>query len=821
MEDVVREMKIENEEETLEIKESDYTEKSIIVLKGLEAVRKRPGMYIGDTEDGSGLHHMVFEVVDNSVDEVLAGYCDKIDVLIHADNSISVEDNGRGIPVGLFEDGKRSAAEVVMTELHAGGKFDHSSYKISGGLHGIGVSVVNALSEKLIMEIRRDGGVYLQEYRYGVPVTPLNKIGTTNKVGTKITFTPDAKIFKIRNFSFDILSQALRELAYLNSGLTITISDEKENKKHIFKYDGGICSFVEDLNRNKNPVHDKPIYIYGEKDLIVVEVAMQWNDSYQETLFCFTNNIRNKDGGTHLMGFRTALTKTINQYIEQNFKNIKISLTGDDVREGITVVISVKVPDPKFSSQTKDKLVSSEVRSVVEAVVSENLSDYFDQNPNEAKKIVQKCIDSARAREAARKAREMVRRKGALDSFSLPGKLADCQEKDPVLCELFIVEGDSAGGSAKQGRDRKIQAVLPLKGKILNVEKARFDKILESEEVVTMITALGTGIGKENYDISRLRYHKIILMTDADVDGLHIRTLLLTFFFRHMKEIIERGYLFIAQPPLYKVKKGKKEVYLKDDKSLDDFLLGNSYEGKILKSENLNIELKDKKLLFFLKKVLSYKKRLKNLERRKDIRVIDALLKISDIDNDFLKNEKKLEEICSKLKSFFEENLLEALPVEFNVEEDEEYGIPKLIVKTKMRGNTLITSIDYNFLKSFEFQELKKLSSEISEIALYPYLIYADGEMIKKTLYLEEVLDFIMNECRKTLTIQRYKGLGEMNPQQLWETTMDPKRRTLLKVNIEDAIEAEEKFSLLMGDKVEPRREFINENALNAKNLDI
>jgi DNA gyrase subunit B len=802
-----------------------YTEASIKVLKGLEAVKKRPGMYIGDTDDGSGLHHMVYEVVDNSVDEALAGFCDRIDVLIHQDNSVTVEDNGRGIPVGLYAGDKRSAAEVVMTELHAGGKFDHNSYKVAGGLHGVGVSVVNALSEYLKLEIRRENGVFYQEYRKGIPVSPLVKMGTSTRHGTKTTFSPDPEVFSMRVFTFETLAQRLRELSYLNPGLTIAIKDERENRENIFNYEGGIISFVEDLNKNKTPIHPKPIFISSIKNDVIVEAAFQWNDGYQETLFCFTNNIRNKDGGTHLAGMRTGLTRTINQYAEKNNlnKNFKEALTGDDIREGLTTVLSIKMHDPKFSSQTKDKLVSSEIKGIVETVLNEQLADYFEQNPSDARQIIVKCIDAARAREAARKAREIVRRKGALDSGSLPGKLADCQERNPANSELYIVEGDSAGGSAKQGRDRKNQAILPLKGKILNVEKARFDKMLESQEIATMIASLGTGIGDENFDITKLRYHSIIIMTDADVDGLHIRTLLLTFFFRNMKQVIENGHLYIAQPPLFKVKKGKKELYLKDEKELDRFLIKSGYEGLSLHSGD-NKTINGSGLLQFIDKVSNAWRLLRHLERKGDIRILGAFIKASNIRQEDFENEDSLRKNINKVEMYLRETVKkddDLFSAAFELSQDEEYGTKTIITRVMQGSVQKTTTINLNLFMSNEYQELRKKYEEVFSIASPPYTLTGEKEEYAGIKTPEKLLEIIMEAGKKGLGIQRYKGLGEMNPEQLWETTMNPATRTLLKVKIDDAVEADQIFTLLMGDQVEPRRDFITQNALNVRNLDI
>ncbi len=792
----------------------NYDASSIKVLKGLEGVRKRPGMYIGDTDDGTGLHHMVFEVVDNSVDEALAGYCNKIKVTIHIDNSVTVEDNGRGIPVDIHPEEKKPAAEIIMTVLHAGGKFDASSYKVSGGLHGVGVSVVNALSEYLYLEIKRDGKIYRQEYSRGKPLTTLEVVGKAKGTGTKITFRPDPEVFTNIDFSFDILAQRLRELSFLNKGLLIELKDERTGQNRNFHYSGGIKSFVEHLNKTKNVINKKVIYFEEKRDKTVVEIAMQWNDGYSENIYCFTNNIKNKDGGTHLEGFRTALTRCINKYLNQNnfpkAKNIRLS--GDDVREGLTAVLSVKHPDPKFSSQTKDKLISSEVKSVVDSVVYEYLMDYFDKNPPVARAIIQKAIDAARAREAARKARELTRRKGALDSSNLPGKLADCQEKDPSRAELFLVEGDSAGGSAKQGRDRKTQAILPLKGKILNVEKARFDKILSSEEIKLIITALGTGIGKEDFDINKIRYHKIIIMTDADVDGAHIRTLLLTFFYRQMKEVVEKGYLYIAQPPLYKVKIGKKETYLKDEDQLNEFLVSNFFdkysikiegEERVRKSKWIDIIKNAKKMRYFLQK----------LSKRGYRENLILFLLENDIQNgDYFKNSANIH----SLKELLEKNMFNVSEVGFD-ENREAYYLVVSIDNVAFSGNL----IDEKLVKLPEYVVLSSLYRHLRDYFNKEISVFREGELIDKVNNLFDFIDTVDALSKKGLTIQRYKGLGEMNPEQLWETTLNPETRTLLRVTIDDTVEADEVFSKLMGDQVEPRRKFIEEYSLDVENLDI
>ena len=802
-----------------------YDSDSIKVLKGLEAVRKRPGMYIGDTDDGSGLHHMVFEVVDNSIDEALAGYCDLVEVILHRNGAVTVEDNGRGIPVGLHGDSGRSAAEIVMTELHAGGKFDNSSYKVSGGLHGVGVSCVNALSETLRLDVFRGGKVYSQTYRRGVPVADLKVVGRTDRTGTKITFRPDGDIFTQTEYSFEALTQRVRELAFLNRGLTIVIRDERDEKSRTFSYDGGIRSFVEYLNKNKSSVHKDPIYFLVERGESVVEAAIQWNNSFQESLFCFTNNIRNRDGGSHLAGFRAALTRTINTYGTANnlFKDLKSNLTGDDVREGLTAVLSVKIPDPKFSSQTKDKLVSSEVKGLVESVLNEQLSLHFEENPADAKAVIAKAVDAARARDAARRAREMIRRKGALDSSSLPGKLADCQEKDPTVAEIFIVEGDSAGGSAKQGRNRRFQAILPLRGKILNVEKARFDKMLASEAISTMITALGTGIGADSYDIAKLRYHRVIIMTDADVDGLHIRTLLLTFFYRQMPDLLERGHLFIAQPPLYKIKKGRSERYLKDDAELEDHILRVGLEGLRLESPSGNGDgvWEGRELRGMLKRGLAYGRLLEHVGRRRDPRIVDLAVRVAGISPELLHERDQLEEAMAGIRRHIEERHPEALPVSFDVYEDEERSAWRARWRTRISGVRRKTVLDLSFVESPEFQELRSLDREIRRLGAPPYrLVRGDGEE-EELSAIEGLVEHVERLGRKGQSIQRYKGLGEMNPEQLWETTMDPDRRRLLQVRIEDAVEADQIFTVLMGDQVEPRRDFITANALSVRNLDI
>lgn len=799
----------------------NYDASAITVLEGLEAVRIRPAMYVGST-GVHGLHHLVYEVTDNSFDESLAGFCDNIEVTIHIDNSITVEDNGRGIPVDLHDSGV-SAAEVVLTKLHAGGKFENSAYKISGGLHGVGVSCVNALSEWLKVEIRRDGKVYAQEYKRGVPTAPLKEVGKSGKKGTTITFKPDAQIFETTEYSFDTLSQRLRELSFLNKGVQVLIIDERTEKKHEFKYDGGIVSFVEYLNQRKTPIHGTPIHFSAEKDGVVVEIALQWNEAYQENIFSFANNINTVEGGTHLSGFKSALTRTINFYASKNelLKKLKDPPEGEDIREGLTAVISVKLPSPQFEGQTKTKLGNSEMEGIVKQVVNEKLSDYFDKHGPVARRIVAKAIDAARAREAARQARNLVRRKSALESGSLPGKLADCQERDPGKSELFIVEGDSAGGSSKQGRDRRYQAILPLKGKILNVEKARFDKMLSSDEIRTLITALGVAIGvseEEKTDLTKLRYHGIILTCDADIDGAHIRTLLLTFFYRQMPQIIENGYLFIAQPPLYRVKKGKAEKYLKDDAALEDYLLQFGVDGVQVKSKTK--ELNGRALTALVKQLIRYDHILDMIKRRYDSRVVDCLVTKCALGVETLHDTKALDRELDKVS----EHLVEAFPevgdFHVDVERDEEHDCYRAVYKTVWHSAQRVTIINKNLLESPEYAELKKLREKFAELGKPPFTLTTAEETHTMSM-LRPVRDFILNRGKEGQVIQRYKGLGEMNPQQLWETTMNPETRTLLQVKIEDAVEADQIFTVLMGDQVEPRRQFIEENALRVRNLDV
>jgi DNA gyrase subunit B len=786
-----------------------YTAEDIKVLKGLDAVKKRPAMYIGST-GLEGLHHLVYEVVDNSVDESLAGYCKNIEVTIHLDGSCTVIDDGRGIPTEIHRDEGRSAAEVVLTELHAGGKFESKAYRISGGLHGVGVSVVNALSEWLDVEIKQNGSVYQQHYERGVPTAPLTVVGKTKGRGTKITFKPDSEIFEILDFTWDILSQRLRELAFLNRGLRISLSDERTEKKQVFHYSGGIISFVEHLNKNKTPIHPKPVYISGEKEDIIVEIALQYNDGYSETLYTFANNINTREGGTHLIGFKSALTRTVNSYATASglLKDSKETLSGDDIREGLVAVVNVKLMNPQFEGQTKMKLGNSEIKGIVESIVNDTLGTYFEENPAVARKIVEKSLQAARAREAARKARELTRRKGALEDTGLPGKLADCSEKDPALSELFIVEGDSAGGSAKQGRDRRVQAILPLRGKILNVEKARFDKMLSSEEIKILITALGTGIGPEDFDVSRIRYHKVVLMTDADVDGAHIRTLLLTFFYRQMPEVIEKGYLFIAQPPLFKVKKGRTEKYIQNEAEMLNMLFE-------LASDELEISVKghfvrNKNLIPHLKKLYRFERLMEWFERRRRDPYLLQVILSSGVNKEMLKDRKQVEKILQGLREKDPGMQIGEIHLD---EEHQTYGV-------EIRRRNYKLSLDTNFITSPEFKELENFFGIIRDLGELPFKVRTkDG--IKEIGTSNDLLEFVLSTAKKGLNIQRYKGLGEMNPQQLWETTMDPEKRTLLHVTVQDSVEADGIFTVLMGDHVEPRKEFITTHALEARNIDI